>query len=94
MQELSLLKPLILEALARVGGRSVVRDVRFAVGVLPPLRSPRFPGRPRSPPTGSAPPAESRTCRLPWRAFRIRSFGRRLAKILVKHVETSPGSRD
>ncbi len=93
-QELSLLKPLILEALARVGGRSVVRDVRLAVGVLPP-RSPQ------DVPHGvnAAPDGERAARRITDLSTSLESvpdpvLRERLAKILVKHVGTSPSSRD
>ncbi|OGW59245.1 MAG: hypothetical protein A2V83_05080 [Nitrospirae bacterium RBG_16_64_22] len=96
-QELSLLKPLILEALARVGGKSVVRDVRFAVGVLPP-RSPQISqGVPQD--VKTAPDGERAVRRITDLSPSLESvqdpvLRERLAKILVKHVGTSPSGRD
>ncbi|MBI1864934.1 MAG: DUF721 domain-containing protein [Nitrospirae bacterium] len=100
-QELSLLKPLILEALARVGGKSVVRDVRFAVGVLPP-RPPQDPQDvPRDVPQDvkAAPDRERAARRITDLSPSLESvpdpaLRERLAKILVKHVETSRGSTE
>ena len=92
MQEPSLLKPLILEALARVGGRSVVRDDRFTVGVLPP-RSPQAPQD-----ALEAPDREHAARRITDLSPSLESvpdpvLRERLAKILVKHVETSRGEQ-
>lgn len=92
MQELSLLKPLILEALCRVGGRSVVRDVRFTVGVLPP-RSPQIPLE-----VEEAPDRERAARRIEDLSPSLESIPdpdlrERLARILVKHVETSGGKK-
>ncbi len=93
MQELSLMKPLIMEALTRVGGRSVVRDLRFTVGVLPPL-SPRIPQD-----VAEEPDREGAARRITDLSPSLESvpdpvLRERLAKILVKHVGTSPSSRD